>query len=126
MVPSATPLRILPSILTAEKFRPDEIQGIGRRLMKRFGVPAVLQKHILSCRFVTPAQLAVVTKHFLSESVHTENVSGEEWQYRAIRVLRRNQRNYASSVIRSLRSVMTLRRALRDQSKGSGSMKYEV
>jgi hypothetical protein len=32
-------------------------------------VPAVLQKHILSRCFVTPAQLAVVTKHFLSASV---------------------------------------------------------
>jgi len=29
MVASATPLRILPSIVTAAKFRPDEIQGIG-------------------------------------------------------------------------------------------------
>ena len=27
-------------------------------------MPAVLQKHILSRSFVTPAQLAVVTKHF--------------------------------------------------------------
>jgi hypothetical protein len=32
-------------------------------------VPAVLQKHILSGCFVAPAQLAVVTKHFLSASV---------------------------------------------------------
>lgn len=31
-------------------------------------MPAVLQKHILSRCFVTPAQLAVVTKHFLSAS----------------------------------------------------------
>jgi len=34
--------------------------------MKCFGVPAVLQKHILSRRFVWPAKLAVVIKHFLS------------------------------------------------------------
>jgi len=50
----------------AEKFRPDEIQGIGPRLMKSSGVPAVLQRHILSRCFVAPAQPAVVTKHFLS------------------------------------------------------------
>ena len=33
-------------------------------------MPAVFQRHILSRRFVTPAQLAVVTKHFLSASVN--------------------------------------------------------
>ncbi|ELY2857545.1 hypothetical protein SMC92_004754 [Cronobacter dublinensis] len=33
---NASTLRIQPSILTAKKFRPDEIQGIGLRLMKRF------------------------------------------------------------------------------------------
>lgn len=32
-------------------------------------MPAVLQRHILSRCFVAPAQLAVVTKHFLSGSV---------------------------------------------------------
>lgn len=32
-------------------------------------MPAVLQKHIVSRCFVAPAQLAVVTKHFLSASV---------------------------------------------------------
>ncbi|AKM38019.1 hypothetical protein PCN061_p16 (plasmid) [Escherichia coli PCN061] len=37
---------------------------------------------------------------------------------RSDRSLSSHRRNYASSVIRSLRSVMTLRRALRDQSKG--------
>jgi len=53
---NASTLRILPSIRAAAIFRPDEIQGIGRRLMKRSGVPAVLQKHILSDRFVTPTK----------------------------------------------------------------------
>ncbi|KYD43824.1 hypothetical protein, partial [Salmonella enterica] len=37
------------------KFRTYEIQGIGRGLMKHSGVPAVLQKHILSRHFVAPA-----------------------------------------------------------------------
>lgn len=37
--------------------------------MKSSGVPAVLQRHILSHCFVAPAQLAVVTKHFLSGRV---------------------------------------------------------
>ena len=32
-------------------------------------MPAVLQKHIVSRCFVAPAQLAVVTKHFLSGSL---------------------------------------------------------
>jgi len=44
---NASTLRILLLIGTAAKFRTYEIQGIGRRLMKRSGVPAVLQKHIL-------------------------------------------------------------------------------
>jgi len=41
----------------------------GAAMTKCFGdrlLKAVLQKHILSCRFVAPAQLAVATKHFLS------------------------------------------------------------
>jgi len=86
--------------------------------MKHSGVPAVLQKHILSRCFVRPAQLAVVTKHFLSALVHAENESGEKMVARSDKSLSDHRRNYASSVIRSLRSVMTLRRALRDQSKG--------
>jgi hypothetical protein len=50
----------------AEKFRTYEIPGIGLRLMKSSGAPAVLQRHILSRCFVAPAKPAVVTKHFLS------------------------------------------------------------